>query len=634
RSAEATADLENAAAIFDELGHGTARARVDLILGEQAARAGDFGAATALLEGALAALADQPSGSASARFHLANVAIEQGDLDGADRLLAEAIASVAALGIPTLMADLLHAQGRIRRLRGEVTAAIDRYRGALELVEQVRGSFRADRLRAAFLGDRVALYEDLVGALLERGGSNAAAEAFAVVERAKSRSLLELIRGAVENFTSGLADADDPEIRSLAAEAARLQAELNALYSRLAGEGEQDQRVVADLAWQDRVRQHERELSRIEHRLAATEPGAMALAVPADVEAVQSALDAETILVEYFLAGRELMAWIVDRHSVRLVRSVSDHARVADRVSRLRFQIGKALRPGALAGPRAARLLEDARLELMALHEAIAAPVLSAMGADSSAVRRLIVVPHGPLHLVPFHALREGRTASSGVDLIDRFEIAVCPSAGVFVHAARRPASARAQGAAVIGVGDAAAPLIPAEARSVARRLGADRVFIGDEATVERVTAGIGDARILHFACHGRFSPTSPLSSGLLMADRWLTVRDIARLRLQADLVTLSGCETGCNLVSDGDELLGLLRGFLSANAGAVLASLWTTSDSSTAALMDHFYHGLLGGPNGSSLRPSEALRAAQLALRAERPHPVLWAPFIITGAS
>ncbi len=121
------------------------------------------------------------------------------------------------------------------------------------------------------------------------------------------------------------------------------------------------------------------------------------------------------------------------------------------------------------------------------------------------------------------------------------------------------------------------------------------------------------------------------MASGLKLADRWLTVRDIYSLRLRADLVTLSGCETGRNLITAGDELVGLLRGFFAAGARSALVSLWRVNDESTTNLMADFYR-LWHAESSDRMPLAAALREAQLTLRRQRAHPAFWAPFILVG--
>jgi CHAT domain-containing protein len=115
--------------------------------------------------------------------------------------------------------------------------------------------------------------------------------------------------------------------------------------------------------------------------------------------------------------------------------------------------------------------------------------------------------------------------------------------------------------------------------------------------------------------------------SSLQLAGGPLTVFDVYNVDIGAELVTLSGCETGVNLVADGDELIGLSRAFLHAGAQSLLLSLWAVHDRSTAALMEVFYETLKRGE-----RPRRALRAAQLSVLHQEGHPFYWAPFFVCG--
>jgi CHAT domain-containing protein len=131
----------------------------------------------------------------------------------------------------------------------------------------------------------------------------------------------------------------------------------------------------------------------------------------------------------------------------------------------------------------------------------------------------------------------------------------------------------------------------------------------------------------LHLACHGQFRPDNPLFSGLHLADGFVTVRDICRQRLNAEVVTLSACETGLSKIFAGDEILGLSRGFLSAGAKSLILSLWTVNDAATSDLMKEFYINLSHGKSAS-----EALRLAQLKFIKNNEHPYFWSPFILIG--
>lgn len=115
--------------------------------------------------------------------------------------------------------------------------------------------------------------------------------------------------------------------------------------------------------------------------------------------------------------------------------------------------------------------------------------------------------------------------------------------------------------------------------------------------------------------------------SGIRLGDSYLSLHDLYRLRLEADLVTLSGCATGLNVVAAGDELLGLIRGFIFAGARSLLLSLWDVHDRTAAELMKGFYRRFCGGQD----KPT-ALQGAMQELRAQHPHPYYWAPFMLVG--
>jgi CHAT domain-containing protein len=156
------------------------------------------------------------------------------------------------------------------------------------------------------------------------------------------------------------------------------------------------------------------------------------------------------------------------------------------------------------------------------------------------------------------------------------------------------------------------------------------------EATAERLLADAPRYRILHLAAHARFRADNVMLSSLSLANRRLTLGEVARLRLGADLVTLSGCETGRGRLH-GADLISLACGFLGAGARSLLVSLWRVDDATAARLMDAFYRALRGGEGRAS-----ALRTAQLELLSlghERPaeygayrHPAYWAPFVLIG--
>jgi CHAT domain-containing protein len=249
------------------------------------------------------------------------------------------------------------------------------------------------------------------------------------------------------------------------------------------------------------------------------------------------------------------------------------------------------------------------------------APLLDERNDIAARATRLVIVPFGALHAVPFALLSDGKS-----HLIERFEIQTAPSASIACPCGA--AAPRATGdALVVGVADAAAPLIDDEVDEITAIAGA-RLLKGDAATRSALRAAAPSAAMIHFACHGRFVPSLPAASGLRLADGWLPIRDILDLGLAADLVVLSGCETGRHAVDAGDELSGIARAFHAAGARRLVTTLWSVRDRAALRLATRFHRAL-----GDGSRPSRALRESTLALIAESAHPSCWAPFVLSGS-
>lgn len=592
-------------------------ARLDLYRAEIAAARRDFTAARDLVQRSIERLSDRGAEVAAAQHQLAHIALQEDDPAQAIEHVARALPVAENLDLAPLRADLLYCRGIAHRERGETIAAVADLREAVEQVERIRGSLQAERFRSAFHRNQLTLYEDLVTTALDSRQHGSIAEAFAAVERAKGRSLLDLVQRAVDLPDVLAARTAGPEAE-LAAELNRTRAELNAFYSRLADAAGSDTGAAGSDQLRAEIRRRERALETLEGRLATTGAAAGLYARPVGLDTAQALVGEDSALVEYFTAGDEVLAFVLRPGRVRVFRRIARAADLADRTRRVHFQIRRALRPGDLSGPRAARLLDDVQLELRALEQMIYSPLRAAI--DGAA--RITFVPHGPLHTAPLHALWDGQRY-----LAEEHEITVAPSASML---ARLPAAALPQhpDALVVGVADELAPEILDEARRVAHTLAAGRVLINQEADVDRVVSAASGADIIHVAAHGHYTAENPLASGLKLADRWMNVRDIYGMRLRCGLLTLSGCETGRTQVAGGDDLLGLVRGFLAAGAGALLVSLWSVNDQSTAEWMTEFYSAL----RGPGARPASALRAAQRAMLERRPHPAMWAPFVLVG--
>jgi len=161
--------------------------------------------------------------------------------------------------------------------------------------------------------------------------------------------------------------------------------------------------------------------------------------------------------------------------------------------------------------------------------------------------------------------------------------------------------------------------------------------FVASRATAQ--SADLSQYRIVHFATHGLLNSQQPELSGIVLSlvdergqaqDGFLRLHEIYNMKLGADLVVLSACQTALGKEVHGEGLIGLTRGFMYAGASSVAASLWMVDDRATAELMRRFYEGMLR----DGLRPAAALRAAQVSMLGEKrwstPH--YWAAFTIQG--
>ena len=614
--AEASTVLLEARRRYRELGQTRSAARVDLLRSEAALADGKLSEAEELLTRATSALRVNDIDRIALLAQEARVHAAAHRKVDALNALSAALADARALDIPPLLSDLLHQRAILRRQMGDEPGDLDDLERAIAQAERVRGTLQAEQLRAAVLSDRLTLYHDLIDARL-RAAPQSPERVFEAVEQARGRTLLEALGDPDAERTRGRADG-------LERRRVELRAELSVLYSRLA-----DERVAAsppsDLAaWRGDVAARERGLDEVERRLATRATGDPFLPRPAELEQVRAALSADGALIEFFITRDVLHALVVTPDGVGIVRDLIEVESLQRHVQQLQFQIDRGGRPGA-SPARAARLLRDVRVELRWLDERIIAPCLG----HAHEAQRVCFVPAGPLHAAPLHAAWNG-----SVFLIERVAVHYAPSASIYARLTQRAATLAGRTSPsrplVVGVNDEHAPEIEAEAHELAEQLSAQLLWAGD-ATVAAALAALPNASLAHIACHGYFSRRTPRASGLRLADRWLTAADLAEIRLSADLVTLSGCSTGRNVVQSGEEIFGLIRGFLSAGVPSALVTQWPAHDVQTRQFMRKFYTILLRGERTPGTLAA-GLREAMQRRIAEVQHPYFWAPFLLVG--
>lgn len=521
-------------------------------------------------------------------FMTAKTQLEVGEIqqakEGYDKLLQ--YRQVASNGEIYWM--LLFDRGRIAAGEGDFESAINFWEKAIDVIEQQRSSIDTEANKIGFVGDKQAVYRHLISALYT---SQQYPAAFEYVERAKSRALVDMLAAKQDFAVSG---GDSAKVKTLLATASN--AEADSLAQDFATDKSQTRSLAVSARQQ--LNRESPELSSLINVSSLTAPEIQAIIPP------------DEALIEYYYDAPDLIAFVLTAKSLSAVRL--DSRTLLDDIRNFRKQLESA---------SSADYLELSRR----IYSQLITPVTSLTTAS-----KLIVVAHGPLHYLPFNALHDGQSY-----LIEHYSLRMLPSASVLRYL-RTQAVVRPGGVLAFGnpdLGDPKLDLVHAqeEAIAVTQNRSQSKVLLRKDANETALRQYGGDFRYLHFATHGEFNPDTPLKSALLLArdensDGLLTVDKLYTLKLDADLVTLSACETGLGKIASGDDVVGLTRGFLYAGSRSIVASLWKVDDLATSYLMMRFYDNLKSGDK------REALRQAQLATLKKYPHPYYWAAFQLTG--
>ena len=547
--------------------------------------------------------------------HLRLVDLLLPDVAGSEPHLLAACRLAERMALPQLRYRLNERLGRLRRLQGNDGEAQVLLEAAIDEIERLRGTVTHESMRASFLLDKIGAYEELLRLHLSSGAESKTRQAFAVAERAKSRALIDLLTGVAK-------EPAHPTDNALQERIQNLQADLNTTYNQLLGTAQSE--FVAPLPdLRGRAVELEEEISQLRLRAIPATSDPFATSTPSDT---WEDMPTDVALLAYHVIDDEIIAFVGARDSLRVVRNCGSVTMVTQLLQQLEVQWDRLGVGQEFAKQHMALLERLTRQVLASLYGELVAPLRPLLDAAAGAntvdgPRKIAIVPHGLLHQVPFHALFDGERY-----LIERFEISYAPSAKVF-SLCQRQASRGLDKALALSVADPLIPAVADEARAVARHLPSAEVLTDRQATLSALREKAPDCGVLHLACHGMFRADNSMFSALKLHDGWLTAADVIELDLGGALVTLSACESARNQVLAGDELVGLVRGFLGAGAATLVATLWLVQDDTTSWLMERWYAQLRTG-----VERAAALRNAQLALKEKLPHPYYWAPFVLIG--
>jgi CHAT domain-containing protein/tetratricopeptide (TPR) repeat protein len=623
-------------------------------------------------------------GEADALNNLGWVYRSLGEIQKALDKFDEALSLRRVIGDRNGEATTLLGIARVEQKRGNLTQARQIVEHAVSLVESLRTNIASQELRASYFASRQEYYEFYIDILMGQHKQNPVAGgdavAFEVSERARARSLLEMLRESHidirQGVDSSLLDRERSLQQGLNAKAAAQVSLLNRKHTPAQADAAAKE-VAAIIAEYEEVQAQIR--ARSPRYAALTQPQPLSLA-----EIQQQALDEDTLLLEYALGEKCSYLWLVSQRSIDSYE-LPPRAEVEAAARRV-YELGAA-RPKRGTPPDPQFIAQGRTLSRMLL-----GPVAPRLGG-----KRLVVVAPGALSYLPFAALPapedKERPAGDYEPLIAKHEVVTIPSASV-LSIIRREMAGRQRAAKSIAVladpvfeesdprlapakngkssvETKAAPAVDAGLSELTRairtmnfsdaREGFTRLAFSRqeaESIIALTPKGTGlkatdfnasrdlalsqelnQYRILHFATHGLLNSERPELSGLVLSlidregkpqDGFLRLHEIYNLQLNADLIVLSACETGLGKEIKGEGLIGLTRGFMYSGAPRVVASLWNVDDLATAELMKLFYQRMLK----DSMPAGAALRAAQLELSGQKrwASPYFWAGFVLHG--
>jgi len=517
----------------------------------------------------------------------------------------------ASIGDPDLLWQVQYGRARTQEATGDASAAVQSLEAAINIIEGVRSRLQEQRFRSGYVEDKFDVYLELIRLQLELGRTP---DAFSTAERLRARSFTEQLGGRASVPLSAMDRRTEMELRE---RVRRLQEAI------IVGDDEGE-------SYPQRALHHfSEELIRAESEYAtflddhARTNGADAS--PPTATSIQRRLAANEALIEYVVAPDSLIVFVLTSREIAVQSAPLHEEDLAARISLLRDLIQHP---------------DDDRWHKPAarLWAQLVGGIEQTGALDR--VDRLLIVPHGVLTLLPFAVLPRAEDRRSDL-LIDRYTIVYLPAAAALL---RKPLNTSAE-ASLLAVVPARGGLryAPEEARIIDAMFRPNsRTLIGADATEGRFKQIASDYRMLHMATHGHFNEINPLLSGLELEpdhdeDGMLHVHEVLDLRLHADLVTLSACETALGTgyftgLPKGDEFIGLNRAFLAAGSVSVMATLWQVDDRAAVSLMEKFYRDL--NTSGGERNAADALAFAQRTYRrsSELGHPYYWASYVVIG--
>jgi CHAT domain-containing protein len=560
--------------------------------------------------------------------NLAFLSVQKGDFQRAKGYIDEGLKLAERLNLQPQR--LYQALGDMNRKQKQWQAAIDAYRKAIEQIE--KGTIMLSEPTGRLLSSKgwVAAYNNLSACLLMLGQTE---EALKVAERAKARTLAEIMQMGKIDLRKRMTEGERRREEELRNQINRLSVALRSLQSQ----PNPDQQRLKQL--QEQIAEARRAYESFRREIYLKHPDIAALKVelpPITAEQLTELLpDEKTALLEYVVSDDQSFVFVIVRKNGQPFVTVQPIKISRDELAKLVKSFRERLAQQSLKF-----------LEATTLYELLIEPAEKVLAGK----KVLCIVPDGALWELPFAALRD----KGGKFLVERFAISYAPSlttlSAMHRYARQQVEGRKGQLLAFAYPSFGASrkielplrgtfeelPQTEREAKAIAALFGRDaQVYLREQATEERFKVEAPKYRILHIATHGIFDASSPLYSGLLLAqgkreDGILEAWEIAEMDLRAEIVVLSACETARGVVKEGEGLIGFAWAIFVAGCPSSLLTQWQVADKSTAELMTSFYRNW----RSQSISKAEALQRAQLNLLRSKQwsHPFFWAPFVLIG--
>lgn len=548
-------------------------------------------------------------GMANVRLLKGRLLVDKGENARAGLLLDSAR---QATDFPETVWQAWYHLGRMYENLGQDQKAMESYRNSIGVIEKIRGELTIDEFKSIYFDSKRQVYDKLINLLLK---ANKPVDAFQISEQARARAFYDILSNKKINFrgtASGDLIAMEQEKRI---EMQKLNKLLQKGYNSAAensGSRSVDVRQVRNA-----LVQVQDEYEEIVRKIKLNTPSYAEMIVPDPVRLtdIQSRLDPETAVLEYWISDQELILWMITHSEIILKKASISSTNLGSLIEDARryIQLNSAAEMKSI---------------LTDLYRLLIGPVESNLNSFSN----LVIIPNQSLHFLPFQALMNKKEEY----LVQKFNLSYAPSASVYIVCNDRliKTGSKFMGMALSDVtvgNNVGLPGTEDELKKILPLFPDNTSTFGLQSTETFAKTNAGNFNILHFATHGSYNYRQPLYSFLLFPpaesdDGKLNVYEVFELNMNAKLVTLSACETGLGNISQGDELTGLSRAFLFAGSSSVIVSLWSVADYPTALLMTNFYRYL----RDHSMQ--EALTMAQRDVIKQFPQPAYWAPFILIG--